>query len=46
MPAPLNGVIRAVGYAWIGILMFGLYPPTVPRALVIQVRRTSLAAWE
>ena len=37
MPAPLNVVIRALGYAWIGILMFGLYPPTAPRALVIQV---------
>jgi signal transduction histidine kinase len=37
MPARLNVVIRVLGYAWIGILMFGLYPPTAPHALVIQV---------
>jgi|HubBroStandDraft_2_1064218.scaffolds.fasta_scaffold33526_1 signal transduction histidine kinase len=50
MPAPLNVVIRALGYAWIGILMFGLYPPTAPHALVIQVAAYILgclgvAAW-
>jgi signal transduction histidine kinase len=50
MPASLNVAIRALGYAWTGLLMFGLYPPTAPHALVIQVSAYILgclgvAAW-
>jgi signal transduction histidine kinase len=37
MPVPLNTVVRSLGYAWIGVVMFGLYPPTAHHALTVQV---------
>jgi signal transduction histidine kinase len=37
VPALLNTVVRSVGYAWIGVVMFGLYPPTAHHALTVQL---------
>jgi signal transduction histidine kinase len=37
MPVPLNTVVRSIGYAWIGVVMFGLYPPTAHHALTVQI---------
>jgi signal transduction histidine kinase len=37
MPGPLNTVVRCIGYSWIGVVMFGLYPPTAPHALTVQI---------
>lgn len=37
MPVALNTAVRSIGYAWIGVVMFGLYPPTAHHALTVQI---------
>lgn len=37
MAFPLNTVVRSVGYAWIGVVMFALYPAPTPGALALQI---------
>jgi len=44
MPRLLNFLARGLGYAWIGILMFGVYPPPAGAALAIQVTGYCLGA--
>jgi signal transduction histidine kinase len=44
MPRLFNALTRSLGYTWIGILTFGLYPPPAGVALAIQVTGYCLAA--
>lgn len=37
MTVPLNTVVRIAGYAWIGVVMFALYPTALPGGLPVQI---------
>ncbi len=43
MPRLLNVLARSLGYTWIGMLMFRVYPPPADLALAIQVAGYCLA---
>ncbi len=36
MNRPVNLVARSLGFTWVGVLAFGLYPPDGRGALVFQ----------
>jgi signal transduction histidine kinase len=44
MPRHLNVIARSLGFTWVGILMFGVYPPPAGGGLVIQITAYCLAA--
>jgi len=44
MPRLFNLLVRSLGYTWIGILMFGVYPPPTGSALAVQAAGYSLGA--
>jgi hypothetical protein len=44
MNRSVNVVARSLGFVWVGILAFGLYPPTGRAELVLQAVTYALAA--
>jgi len=44
MPRLINVLARSLGYTWIGILTFGIYPPPAGAALATQIAGYCLAA--
>lgn len=43
MPVPSNTVVRGVGYAWVGVLIFAVYPATVPGGRAVQAAAYAVA---